>query len=181
MLRLAFLKRISLSRINFPMAVALLPLESMLTLSLFGVLNQNASGSPDSNKQRKGPEVLGKVSLPLFDFRRWCATHFSSVVDCAIAVCVFVVLYGIRMSVFQLIVLIAVYWEFRLLGCFVCVCSYVCLYVCFSRVLARGTKLLCLWTSPQAASAAAGIRRKNLAERIILQVTPRLHTAILYP
>uniref|UniRef100_A0A674AHN6 Phosphatidylinositol 4-phosphate 3-kinase C2 domain-containing subunit alpha n=1 Tax=Salmo trutta TaxID=8032 RepID=A0A674AHN6_SALTR len=56
--------------INFPMAVALLPLESMLTLSLFGVLNQNASGSPDSNKQRKGPELLGKVSLPLFDFRR---------------------------------------------------------------------------------------------------------------
>uniref|UniRef100_A0A8C8FJB2 Phosphatidylinositol 4-phosphate 3-kinase C2 domain-containing subunit alpha n=1 Tax=Oncorhynchus tshawytscha TaxID=74940 RepID=A0A8C8FJB2_ONCTS len=89
--------------INFPMAVALLPLESMLTLSLFGVLNQNASGSPDSNKQRKGPELLGKVSLPLFDFR-------------------------------------------------------------------RGTKLLCLWTSPQPSSAAAGSRRKNLAERIILQV-----------
>uniref|UniRef100_A0A8C7GWD1 Phosphatidylinositol 4-phosphate 3-kinase C2 domain-containing subunit alpha n=1 Tax=Oncorhynchus kisutch TaxID=8019 RepID=A0A8C7GWD1_ONCKI len=58
--------------INFPMAVALLPLESMLTLSLFGVLNQNVSGSPDSNKQRKGPELLGKVSLPLFDFRRYC-------------------------------------------------------------------------------------------------------------
>ncbi|XP_014025590.2 phosphatidylinositol 4-phosphate 3-kinase C2 domain-containing subunit alpha [Salmo salar] len=93
--------------INFPMAVALLPLESMLTLSLFGVLNQNASGSPDSNKQRKGPELLGKVSLPLFDFR---------------------------------------------------------------RVLMSGTKLLCLWTSPQASSAAAGSRRKNLAERIILQV-----------
>uniref|UniRef100_A0A4W5JU04 Phosphatidylinositol 4-phosphate 3-kinase C2 domain-containing subunit alpha n=1 Tax=Hucho hucho TaxID=62062 RepID=A0A4W5JU04_9TELE len=93
--------------INFPMAVALLPLESMLTLSLFGVLNQNASGSPDSNKQRKGPELLGKVSLPLFDFR---------------------------------------------------------------RVLVSGTKLLCLWTSPQASSAAAGSRRKNLAERIILQV-----------
>uniref|UniRef100_A0A8C7T4T2 Phosphatidylinositol 4-phosphate 3-kinase C2 domain-containing subunit alpha n=1 Tax=Oncorhynchus mykiss TaxID=8022 RepID=A0A8C7T4T2_ONCMY len=80
--------------INFPMAVALLPLESMLTLSLFGVLNQNASGSPDSNKQRKGPELLGKVSLPLFDFR---------------------------------------------------------------RVLMSGTKLLCLWTSPQPSSAAAGI------------------------
>uniref|UniRef100_A0A8C8FFK6 Phosphatidylinositol 4-phosphate 3-kinase C2 domain-containing subunit alpha n=1 Tax=Oncorhynchus tshawytscha TaxID=74940 RepID=A0A8C8FFK6_ONCTS len=93
--------------INFPMAVALLPLESMLTLSLFGVLNQNASGSPDSNKQRKGPELLGKVSLPLFDFR---------------------------------------------------------------RVLMSGTKLLCLWTSPQPSSAAAGSRRKNLAERIILQV-----------
>uniref|UniRef100_A0A8C7IGF1 Phosphatidylinositol 4-phosphate 3-kinase C2 domain-containing subunit alpha n=1 Tax=Oncorhynchus kisutch TaxID=8019 RepID=A0A8C7IGF1_ONCKI len=49
--------------INFPMAVSLLPLESMLTLSLFGVLNQNASGSPDSNKQRKGPEVLVCVSV----------------------------------------------------------------------------------------------------------------------
>uniref|UniRef100_A0A6Q2XSU9 Phosphatidylinositol 4-phosphate 3-kinase C2 domain-containing subunit alpha n=1 Tax=Esox lucius TaxID=8010 RepID=A0A6Q2XSU9_ESOLU len=93
--------------INFPMAVALLPLESMLTLSLFGVLNQNASSSPDSNKQRKGPELLGKVSLPLFDFR---------------------------------------------------------------RVLARGTKLLCLWTSSQTASATTGGRRKNLAERVILQV-----------
>ncbi|KAL0967958.1 hypothetical protein UPYG_G00260330 [Umbra pygmaea] len=92
---------------NFPMAVALLPLESMLTLSLFGVLNQNTSGSPDSNKQRKGPELLGKVSLPLFDFR---------------------------------------------------------------RVLARGTKLVCLWTSSQSASTATGGRRKNLPERVVLQV-----------
>uniref|UniRef100_A0A8C4GP29 Phosphatidylinositol 4-phosphate 3-kinase C2 domain-containing subunit alpha n=1 Tax=Dicentrarchus labrax TaxID=13489 RepID=A0A8C4GP29_DICLA len=56
--------------INFPIAVAVLPLESILSLSLFGVLNQNASGSPDSNKQRKAPELLGKVSMPLFDFRR---------------------------------------------------------------------------------------------------------------
>ncbi|XP_015239976.1 PREDICTED: phosphatidylinositol 4-phosphate 3-kinase C2 domain-containing subunit alpha [Cyprinodon variegatus] len=55
--------------IIFPIAVAVLPLESTLTLSLFGVLNQNASGSPDSNKQRKAPEFLGKVSMPLFDFR----------------------------------------------------------------------------------------------------------------
>lgn len=58
------------ARINFPIAVAVLPLESVLTLTLFGVLNQNASGSPDSNKQRKAPELLGKVSMPLFDFRR---------------------------------------------------------------------------------------------------------------
>ncbi|XP_067275097.1 phosphatidylinositol 4-phosphate 3-kinase C2 domain-containing subunit alpha [Pseudorasbora parva] len=56
--------------INFPISVALLPLEAMLSLSLFGVLNQNANNSPDSNKQRKGPELLGKVSMPLFDFRR---------------------------------------------------------------------------------------------------------------
>uniref|UniRef100_A0A7N6ADY5 Phosphatidylinositol 4-phosphate 3-kinase C2 domain-containing subunit alpha n=1 Tax=Anabas testudineus TaxID=64144 RepID=A0A7N6ADY5_ANATE len=55
--------------ISFPIAVAVLPLESILTLTLFGVLNQNASGSPDSNKQRKAPELLGKVSMPLFDFR----------------------------------------------------------------------------------------------------------------
>uniref|UniRef100_A0A3P9NBZ2 Phosphatidylinositol 4-phosphate 3-kinase C2 domain-containing subunit alpha n=1 Tax=Poecilia reticulata TaxID=8081 RepID=A0A3P9NBZ2_POERE len=46
--------------IIFPIAVAVLPLESTLSLSLFGVLNQNASGSPDSNKQRKAPEFLGK-------------------------------------------------------------------------------------------------------------------------
>uniref|UniRef100_A0A3P8QWE7 Phosphatidylinositol 4-phosphate 3-kinase C2 domain-containing subunit alpha n=1 Tax=Astatotilapia calliptera TaxID=8154 RepID=A0A3P8QWE7_ASTCA len=44
--------------INFPIAVAVLPLESILSLALFGVLNQNASGSPDSNKQRKAPELL---------------------------------------------------------------------------------------------------------------------------
>ncbi|KAI1889845.1 hypothetical protein AGOR_G00167120 [Albula goreensis] len=56
--------------INFPIAVALLPLESMLILSLYGILNQNATNSPDSNKQRKGPELLGKVSMALFDFRR---------------------------------------------------------------------------------------------------------------
>lgn len=57
-------------RISFPIAIAVLPLESILSLTLFGVLNQNASGSPDSNKQRKAPELLGKVSMPLFDFRR---------------------------------------------------------------------------------------------------------------
>uniref|UniRef100_A0AAR2J9G2 Phosphatidylinositol-4-phosphate 3-kinase n=1 Tax=Pygocentrus nattereri TaxID=42514 RepID=A0AAR2J9G2_PYGNA len=56
--------------INFPISVALLPLETMLSLTLYGVLNQNASNSPDSNKQRKGPELLGKVTMPLFDFRR---------------------------------------------------------------------------------------------------------------
>ncbi|PWA24473.1 hypothetical protein CCH79_00011798 [Gambusia affinis] len=49
--------------IIFPIAVAVLPLESTLSLSLFGVLNQNASGSPDSNKQRKAPEFLGKLML----------------------------------------------------------------------------------------------------------------------
>ncbi|XP_072242459.1 phosphatidylinositol 4-phosphate 3-kinase C2 domain-containing subunit alpha [Leuresthes tenuis] len=95
---------------NFPIAVAVLPLESTLSLTLFGVLNQNASGSPDSNKQRKAPELLGKVSLPLFDFR---------------------------------------------------------------GVLARGTRLLCLWTSAQGAAASAGpsISRKRVsAERIVLQV-----------
>uniref|UniRef100_A0A3Q3EFI0 Phosphatidylinositol 4-phosphate 3-kinase C2 domain-containing subunit alpha n=1 Tax=Labrus bergylta TaxID=56723 RepID=A0A3Q3EFI0_9LABR len=46
--------------INFPIAVAVLPLESILSLTLFGMLNQNANGSPDSNKQRKAPELLGK-------------------------------------------------------------------------------------------------------------------------
>jgi len=58
-------------RIHFPIAVAVLPLESILSLTLFAVLNQNAGGSPDSNRQRKAPELLGKVSMPLFDFRRW--------------------------------------------------------------------------------------------------------------
>uniref|UniRef100_A0A8C4ZB75 Phosphatidylinositol-4-phosphate 3-kinase, catalytic subunit type 2 alpha n=1 Tax=Gadus morhua TaxID=8049 RepID=A0A8C4ZB75_GADMO len=58
----------SLLTIIFPMAVAVLPLESVLSLSVFGLLNQNATSSPDSNRQRKGPELLGKVSLALFDF-----------------------------------------------------------------------------------------------------------------
>lgn len=56
-------------RISFPVAVAVLPLEAVLTLTLFGILNQNAGGSPDSNKQRKAPEQLGKAYMPLFDFR----------------------------------------------------------------------------------------------------------------
>ncbi|XP_031713793.1 phosphatidylinositol 4-phosphate 3-kinase C2 domain-containing subunit alpha [Anarrhichthys ocellatus] len=107
--------------INFPIAVAVLPLESILSLTLFGVLNQNASGSPDSNKQRKAPELLGKVSLPLFDFR---------------------------------------------------------------RVLAKGSRLLCLWTSAQGAAAAAGStasRKRVPTERIVLQVDfPNSALDVLY-
>ncbi|KAM7415085.1 hypothetical protein PAMA_019762 [Pampus argenteus] len=107
--------------INFPIAVAVLPLESTLSLALFGVLNQNASGSPDSNKQRKAPELLGKVSMPLFDFR---------------------------------------------------------------RVLARGSRLLCLWMSNQGVSAAAGStgsRKRIPTERIILQVDfPNTAVDVLY-
>ncbi|XP_070827439.1 phosphatidylinositol 4-phosphate 3-kinase C2 domain-containing subunit alpha [Chaetodon trifascialis] len=107
--------------INFPIAVAVLPLESILSLTLFGVLNQNASGSPDSNKQRKAPELLGKVSMPLFDFR---------------------------------------------------------------RVLARGSRLLCLWTSAQGAAAAvgsAGSRKRVPTERIVLQVDfPNSAVDVLY-
>uniref|UniRef100_A0A6J0UDA7 Phosphatidylinositol 4-phosphate 3-kinase C2 domain-containing subunit alpha n=1 Tax=Pogona vitticeps TaxID=103695 RepID=A0A6J0UDA7_9SAUR len=56
--------------IIFPIQISQLPLESILCLTLFGILNQNSGSSPDSNKQRKGPEMLGQVSLPLFDFRR---------------------------------------------------------------------------------------------------------------
>ncbi|XP_034540601.1 phosphatidylinositol 4-phosphate 3-kinase C2 domain-containing subunit alpha [Notolabrus celidotus] len=108
--------------INFPIAVAVLPLESILTLTLFGVLNQNASSSPDSNKQRKAPEMLGRVSMPLFDFR---------------------------------------------------------------RVLARGSRLLCLWTSAQGAAAAAagaaGNRKRMPTERIVLQVDfPNSPLDVLY-
>ncbi|XP_054476233.1 phosphatidylinositol 4-phosphate 3-kinase C2 domain-containing subunit alpha isoform X2 [Anoplopoma fimbria] len=107
--------------INFPIAVAVLPLESILSLTLFGVLNQNASGSPDSNKQRKAPELLGKVSMPLFDFR---------------------------------------------------------------RVLAKGSRLLCLWTSAQGAAAAAGAagsRKRLPTERIVLQVDfPNSPLDVLY-
>ncbi|XP_068256185.1 phosphatidylinositol 4-phosphate 3-kinase C2 domain-containing subunit alpha isoform X3 [Nyctibius grandis] len=56
--------------IIFPIQISQLPLESLLCLTLFGILNQSSGSSPDSNKQRKGPETLGQVSLPLFDFRR---------------------------------------------------------------------------------------------------------------
>ncbi|XP_053153244.1 phosphatidylinositol 4-phosphate 3-kinase C2 domain-containing subunit alpha isoform X2 [Hemicordylus capensis] len=56
--------------IIFPIEISQLPLESILCLTLFGILNQNGGSSPDSNKQRKGPEMLGQVSFPLFDFRR---------------------------------------------------------------------------------------------------------------
>ncbi|XP_075018825.1 phosphatidylinositol 4-phosphate 3-kinase C2 domain-containing subunit alpha isoform X3 [Calonectris borealis] len=56
--------------IIFPIQISQLPLESVLCLTLFGILNQSSGSSPDSNKQRKGPEILGQVSLPLFDFRQ---------------------------------------------------------------------------------------------------------------
>lgn len=62
--------------IIFPIQISQLPLESLLHLTLFGILSQSSGSSPDSNKQRKGPETLGKVSLPLFDFKRFltCGT-----------------------------------------------------------------------------------------------------------
>lgn len=56
--------------IIFPIQMAQLPLESVLQLKMYGILNPNSGGSPDSNKQRKGPEILGQVSLPLFNFKR---------------------------------------------------------------------------------------------------------------
>ncbi|XP_016080648.1 PREDICTED: phosphatidylinositol 4-phosphate 3-kinase C2 domain-containing subunit alpha isoform X2 [Miniopterus natalensis] len=76
--------------IIFPIQISQLPLESLLHLTLFGILNQSSGSSPDSNKQRKGPEALGKVSLPLFDFKRfltcgtkllylWTSSHITPV------------------------------------------------------------------------------------------------------
>ncbi|XP_049999109.1 phosphatidylinositol 4-phosphate 3-kinase C2 domain-containing subunit alpha [Alexandromys fortis] len=76
--------------IIFPIQISQLPLESILHLTLFGILNQSSGSSPDSNKQRKGPETLGKVSLTLFDFKRfltcgtkllylWTSSHTHSV------------------------------------------------------------------------------------------------------
>ncbi|XP_053305716.1 phosphatidylinositol 4-phosphate 3-kinase C2 domain-containing subunit alpha [Spea bombifrons] len=56
--------------IIFPIPISQLPLESVLQLTLFGVLNPNSGGSPDSNKQRKGAEVLAQASFPLFTFKR---------------------------------------------------------------------------------------------------------------
>uniref|UniRef100_A0A8C5LJE9 Phosphatidylinositol-4-phosphate 3-kinase catalytic subunit type 2 alpha n=1 Tax=Jaculus jaculus TaxID=51337 RepID=A0A8C5LJE9_JACJA len=76
--------------IIFPIQISQLPLESLLHLTLFGILNQSSGSSPDSNKQRKGPEALGRVSLPLFDFKRfltcgtkllylWTSSHTNSI------------------------------------------------------------------------------------------------------
>ncbi|XP_012889575.1 PREDICTED: phosphatidylinositol 4-phosphate 3-kinase C2 domain-containing subunit alpha [Dipodomys ordii] len=76
--------------IIFPIQISQLPLESLLHLTLFGILNQSSGSSPDSNKQRKGPEALGRVSLPLFDFKRfltcgtkllylWTSSHVNSI------------------------------------------------------------------------------------------------------
>ncbi|XP_075402120.1 phosphatidylinositol 4-phosphate 3-kinase C2 domain-containing subunit alpha [Tenrec ecaudatus] len=62
--------------ILFPIQISQLPLESLLHLTLFGTLSQSSGSPPDTNRQRKGPEALGKVSLPLFDFKRFltCGT-----------------------------------------------------------------------------------------------------------
>ncbi|XP_023593337.1 phosphatidylinositol 4-phosphate 3-kinase C2 domain-containing subunit alpha isoform X2 [Trichechus manatus latirostris] len=76
--------------ILFPIQISQLPLESLLHLTLFGILNQSSGSSPDSNKQRRGPEALGKVSIPLFDFKRfltcgtkllylWTSSHTSPI------------------------------------------------------------------------------------------------------
>ncbi|KAM3919087.1 phosphatidylinositol 4-phosphate 3-kinase C2 domain-containing subunit alpha [Leptodactylus fuscus] len=54
----------------FPIQMAQLPLESVLQLKMYGILNPNSGGSPDSNKLRKGPEMLGQASVPLFNFKR---------------------------------------------------------------------------------------------------------------
>uniref|UniRef100_A0A8C5QNM3 Phosphatidylinositol 4-phosphate 3-kinase C2 domain-containing subunit alpha n=1 Tax=Leptobrachium leishanense TaxID=445787 RepID=A0A8C5QNM3_9ANUR len=56
--------------IIFPIQISQMPLESILQLRLYGILNPNSGGSPDSNKQRKLPELLGQVSVPLFSFKR---------------------------------------------------------------------------------------------------------------
>ncbi|KAM4721293.1 phosphatidylinositol 4-phosphate 3-kinase C2 domain-containing subunit alpha [Rhinophrynus dorsalis] len=56
--------------IIFPIQISQLPLESILQLSLYGILNPNSGGSPDTNKQRRGAEMLGRVSVPLFTFKR---------------------------------------------------------------------------------------------------------------
>ncbi|MEE6499476.1 hypothetical protein FKM82_003460 [Ascaphus truei] len=74
----------------FPIQISQLPLESVLQLKLYGILNPSSGGSPDSNKQRKGPEMLGQISLPLFNFKRlltcgtkllnlWTSFHTSPV------------------------------------------------------------------------------------------------------
>ena len=55
-----------------------------------------------------------------------------------------------------------------------CLVVVYCVYVTvFCRVLAKGSRLLCLWTSAQGAAAAAGStgnRKRVSAERIVLQV-----------
>lgn len=54
------------------------------------------------------------------------------------------------------------------------VLGFFCCLSVFCRVLARGTRLLCLWTSAQGAAAAAssaGSRKRMPAERIVLQVS----------
>uniref|UniRef100_A0A673GVA2 Phosphatidylinositol 4-phosphate 3-kinase C2 domain-containing subunit alpha-like n=1 Tax=Sinocyclocheilus rhinocerous TaxID=307959 RepID=A0A673GVA2_9TELE len=56
-------------RISFPISVALLPLEAMLSLSLYGVLNQNANNSPDSNKLSRADRQL------LWDQRYYCRDY----------------------------------------------------------------------------------------------------------
>uniref|UniRef100_A0A8C4LDY0 Phosphatidylinositol 4-phosphate 3-kinase C2 domain-containing subunit alpha n=1 Tax=Equus asinus asinus TaxID=83772 RepID=A0A8C4LDY0_EQUAS len=48
--------------IIFPIQISQLPLECLLHLTLFGILNQSSGSSPDSNKQRKGPEALVLLS-----------------------------------------------------------------------------------------------------------------------
>uniref|UniRef100_A0A2K5RYW5 Phosphatidylinositol 4-phosphate 3-kinase C2 domain-containing subunit alpha n=1 Tax=Cebus imitator TaxID=2715852 RepID=A0A2K5RYW5_CEBIM len=63
--------------IIFPIQISQLPLESLLHLTLFGILNQSSGSSPDSNKQRKGPEAL--VLLNCNGESLWTLLHISIV------------------------------------------------------------------------------------------------------
>uniref|UniRef100_A0A8V5FXA6 Phosphatidylinositol 4-phosphate 3-kinase C2 domain-containing subunit alpha n=1 Tax=Melopsittacus undulatus TaxID=13146 RepID=A0A8V5FXA6_MELUD len=54
--------------IIFPIQISQLPLESVLCLTLFGILNQSSGSSPDANKQRRGPEILGQIDFPSHAF-----------------------------------------------------------------------------------------------------------------
>ncbi|XP_077582382.1 phosphatidylinositol 4-phosphate 3-kinase C2 domain-containing subunit beta isoform X2 [Stigmatopora nigra] len=56
-------------RVTFPLQISQLPRETQLTATLYASALPAPAGGEDKAKQRRGPEALGWVTVPFFDFR----------------------------------------------------------------------------------------------------------------
>lgn len=145
-----------------------------MSLSLFGVLNQNPSSSPDSNKQPKPPELLGRVSTPLYDFRGYAQSPtFTPELPSNYRGCApFTPELPSHTGVYHLSEAHSVpgFWV-RVLLCvmFQGSGSGFCCVLC-SRVLVRGPQLLSLWSFPSPTLQGTVGRRRTQGARTVLQV-----------
>ncbi|KAG7281591.1 hypothetical protein CRUP_010066 [Coryphaenoides rupestris] len=60
-------------RVCFPVQINQLPRESQLTVTLYATAVPPPGGAEEKGKQRRSMDALGWVTMPLFNFRQWCA------------------------------------------------------------------------------------------------------------